>query len=69
MHNNFEQLRMIMFQMYENQFHPHNSVILTIKRYLTYIYGYSNDMDAENFKMKINHCKEILETCNVVMPG
>ena len=28
-----------------------------------------DDIDAENFKMKVNYCKDILEACNVVMPG
>ena len=56
--------------MYEGCLHPRHSVMLTIKRYLIYIYGRSPEASQpEHLERKIEYCGQILEACDVVMPG
>ena len=56
--------------MYEGCLHPRHSVLLTIKRHLIYIYGRSAQASQpEHLQRKIEYCRQILEACDVVMPG
>ena len=56
--------------MYQGCLHPRHALLLTIKRYLINIYGRSPDASQpEHLERKIEYCGQILEACEVVMPG
>ena len=59
-----------LLEMYGTVLHGTNSIILTIKRYLIYIYGRSSQCCTEEMlAKKIQFCGEILAVCDLVMPG
>ena len=56
--------------MYEGCLHPRHAVMLTIKRFLIYIYGRSPEASQpEHLQRKVEYCTQILEACDVLMPG
>ena len=59
-----------LLEMYGNVLHRTNSNILTIKRYLIYMYGRSSQFCTEEMlAKKIQFCGDILAVCDLVMPG
>ena len=59
-----------LLEMYGNVLHRTNSIILTIKRYLIYMYGRSSQFCTEEMlAKKIQFCGDILAVCDLVMPG
>ena len=56
--------------MYQGCPPPRHALMLTIKRYLIYIYGRSRHASQpEHLERKIEYCGQILEACDMVMPG
>ena len=59
-----------LLEMYGSVLHQTNSIILTIKRFLIYIYGRSSQFcSEERLAKKVEWCEEILSVCDLVMPG
>ena len=59
-----------LLEMYGTALHRTHSIILTIKRFLIYIYGRSSQFcSEERLAKKIQFCGDILAVCDLVMPG